>query len=127
MSAISGSIEIEARILELSPDISGVYFLLLAGEVVYIGQSETVVMRVMEHRRRQLKEFDCAAYIEASVSELDAVEGAFIRAFRPKLNRGCPMGTPWFDEEILARYCRTENPRQRRDNPAIGAAVQRRH
>lgn len=61
-----------------------VYFLASDKEVVYVGQAVNLYSRVYEHLRS--KSFDEVFFIEVPQNELDATEGAFIRALNPKLN-----------------------------------------
>lgn len=101
---LAGTQEIEIRDY---PIVSGVYFLMLAGTVVYVGQSRNVHQRIMGHqanykvsRHRANKEpsqfksrrdslayeFDEARYIEVDVGSLDEYEQRAIAAFGPKHN-----------------------------------------
>lgn len=63
---------------------SGVYFLCKETEVVYVGQSIVVAGRVGAHMGD--KDFDWAFCMRVPRSDLDFVEGEFIRALRPKYN-----------------------------------------
>jgi hypothetical protein len=64
--------------------MSGVYFLCLDGDVVYVGQSIAVGVRVGSHAGS--KPCDRIFALPVPPSELDAVEGAFIRILKPRLN-----------------------------------------
>ncbi len=68
--------------------LSGVYFLIAAGEIVYVGQSVNVFARLASHQRG--KDFDRFGYITCDLADLDTVEARFIKAFRPALNRKIP-------------------------------------
>ncbi|MCE5247911.1 hypothetical protein LLG88_13440 [bacterium] len=63
----------------------GVYFLCSGQEVVYVGQSVSVVSRVVTHRAGG-KRFDRAYFIPIPESELDTVEAFFIKHLNPALN-----------------------------------------
>lgn len=63
---------------------SGVYFLCQSDEVVYVGQSVSVANRVVQHIG--LKEYDRAYCLRVPRSDLDFVEGEFIRLLKPKYN-----------------------------------------
>lgn len=68
----------------------GVYFLCDGGEVVYVGQSTSVVNRVVTHAVQGLKVFDknSVLYLPCPAEQLDAVEARFIDLLRPKYNWG---------------------------------------
>lgn len=70
---------------ELSaPRVTGVYFLIADGAVVYVGQSVNLASRV--HSHESTIQFDRVLFLKVPRSELDAVERAFIYALTPKLN-----------------------------------------
>ena len=75
--------EIVAAKMEL-PVKSGVYFLINKGKVVYVGQSGTVMARVVQHMG--LKDFDSFAYIACEANMLDVMESLYIHVLRPPLN-----------------------------------------
>lgn len=91
------------------PRVSAVYFLIRDDEIVYIGQSCDIEARLELHivcrqaRDRYYKDFDRAAWIAVPIGELDAVEGALIRALRPEYNGSAPAYCGR-DNEILARF-----------------------
>lgn len=64
--------------------LSGVYFLFAGGELVYVGQSVNVFVRLAAHMRE--KDFDRWSYVLCGRDELDTLETRFIKAFRPPLN-----------------------------------------
>lgn len=65
---------------------SGVYFLLLNDEIVYIGTSRNVHGRVAEHRANG-RPFDKAFFVEASGDDREMLERALIKAITPSQNR----------------------------------------
>jgi hypothetical protein len=65
---------------------SGVYFLKLRGEIVYVGQSVNMFVRVNSHLG---KEFDEVLFFACEPHEMNRWEGFFIRFLRPRLNGGC--------------------------------------
>lgn len=86
-----------------SPVGAGVYLLLDGSEVIYIGQTLDVVERLARHRRNwRTKNYDAALFISVSESDLDAYEGALIRALRPTHNKKV-RGPDARDAEILQR------------------------
>jgi excisionase family DNA binding protein len=73
----------------MPPQASGIYFLCDGEEVVYVGQSVDVYSRVLQHRRS--KQFDRVFWWPVPASELDKIEGAFIRTLKPRLNGPGPL------------------------------------
>lgn len=65
--------------------LSHIYFLIRDEVVCYVGQSINVHQRIDEHRKR--KKYDRVHIIPCAVGDLDIVEAAFIRKFRPVDNR----------------------------------------
>lgn len=70
------------RLIEV-PEISGIYFLVLGGEVVYVGQSCNVATRILNHKN---KTYDRALVLPCPRSKLNEIEAAFIGFFKPALN-----------------------------------------
>jgi hypothetical protein len=70
------------RLIEV-PEISGIYFLIHEGEVIYVGQSCNVASRMLGHKN---KTFDRAFVLPCAPSNLNETEAAFIGFFKPKLN-----------------------------------------
>lgn len=68
-------------------DLSGVYFLINNGEIVYVGQSMNVHKRISEHARQKEKEFDAFHYVVCDPAMLDELENAYIIALAPRYNR----------------------------------------
>jgi hypothetical protein len=70
---------------------SGVYFLFLAGELVYVGQSWHVLGRLAEHQPGvhgdPLKPWDAVSVQEFAPERLIELETNFIAAFRPRYNK----------------------------------------
>lgn len=79
----------------------GVYFLCLGDEVVYVGQSIRPLARTTQHDD---KTFDRIYLLPVPVSDLNRVEGAFIRVLRPKLNGVGPVITPDLAQEVVASF-----------------------
>jgi hypothetical protein len=61
----------------------GVYFLILDGVVVYVGQSANIYSRICQHTD---KHFDKYAYVPCEVELLDKLESLYIHLLKPKLN-----------------------------------------
>lgn len=86
-----------SRLLDLSDDellaarlpsapLVGIYFLMLAGSVVYIGQSKHILRRVWEHRRKPVVAFDAVAWVPVDQADLGEAERRLIARFRPPGN-----------------------------------------
>lgn len=87
--------------------ICGIYFLMLKGEVVYVGQSVNVYGRIESHlpssRKTPTKQFDGVRVLPCDESMLNELEHRFIAMFRPAQNsvreiaiacRRCQLLTP---------------------------------
>lgn len=76
----------------------GIYFLLHAGEIVYVGQSKNVLGRFNEHIL--IKTFDSYFVLELEDDEdLLAAEMHFIEKFKPKYNKTKPSSFVFFAPE----------------------------
>lgn len=92
---------------------TGIYFMVLHGEVAYIGQSANIPARIGQHiynNRRYLKNgfpehvrpFDRVIWLELPDGELNAYGGALIRHFEPAYNRTAPKDDARDPEILLA-------------------------
>lgn len=98
-----GHISLQA--IETKP---GVYFLIKDEMTVYIGQSQNPSSRVYSHTY----DFDEAIIIHCDPEDLNQLEGALIRRYRPKHNgtvrtkrrRLHAPGNEDLDDEVLAKY-----------------------
>lgn len=63
----------------------GVYFLYKNNQLVYIGQSTDILLRVRNHFKE--KDFDSYSYFECELEKLNEVERFLIEKYTPKLNR----------------------------------------
>lgn len=61
----------------------GVYFLIRASEVVYVGLSKNAVLRVQAHTN---KDFDDVLFLPVKSGSLEDIERKFIELLRPKYN-----------------------------------------
>jgi hypothetical protein len=86
----------------------GIYFLLRAGEIVYVGQSKRIEFRVETHRMEKKKDFDSYAFVECKPEELDQLEQDFIIKCDTEYNAQMPKGnyasTNWIKENLVGRY-----------------------
>lgn len=67
-----------------APHLTGVYFLVQAERVVYIGQSVNILARIAQHRAS--KDFDRFAFVPCEREDLDALESLYIHFIKPPLN-----------------------------------------
>lgn len=83
---------------------SGVYFLCLGAEIVYIGQAKSILFRLSTHKKE--KEFDSVYFIHCHVEQLCPLEKALIHYYQPKLNNSM-IGIDATSEDlaILERFC----------------------
>lgn len=91
----------EIQVNPKRPRRCGIYILCLGDEVVYIGSSRDVEVRVETHSLGSAQvprgKFDRAWWLPIPPKHLDHYEGALIRALRPKFNgrapadRGCDV------------------------------------
>jgi hypothetical protein len=65
---------------------TGIYFLILGDEIVYVGKSSNVGARIAEHSSRG-RDFDRFHVILCLPGEADELERRYIEAIRPKQNR----------------------------------------
>lgn len=63
----------------------GIYFLLRAGEIVYVGKTTDVFLRLSKHRRDG-RVFDAYNFLPCSEDRLDELERLYIEAFLPAGN-----------------------------------------
>lgn len=85
--------------IEIAPVLCGVYVLYDEDEPVYVGQSADIHTRIFSHRQTG-KRFTRVAFLALPASDLNAYEGALIRALRPRLSKSGPRDSSR-DEEIL--------------------------
>ena len=65
---------------------SGIYFLCDGNDVVYVGQSSDVIMRVIAHHREKKKVFDQVFFLPCCVKHLNREEEKYIKLLVPKYN-----------------------------------------
>lgn len=89
LMAINDLCELPKEIIDTPP---GIYFLCLNGIIQYIGQAVHVCSRVSAHLTIREKRFDSIFFIPCPKSELNNLEGALIRKYKPPLNGSAPVG-----------------------------------
>lgn len=82
------AVAIVANAKPLSP-VCGIYFLVLAGEVVYVGQSLDIEDRVREHKTAG-KVFDAYHAVACHPEDMRGLEAAYIATLCPRLNAHKP-------------------------------------
>ena len=70
--------------------VKGVYFLLKGSEIVFVGQSTDVLIRIAQHWAQKEKQFDAYYIVECPVSEFNLVQAYFIYKFKPLHNNSLP-------------------------------------
>lgn len=73
--------------------VSGVYFLLSGGVVVYVGQSRSCHFRIGTHVREGEKQFDAFSIFPLEHDQLDAFELANILHYKPAFNTSLPLNS----------------------------------
>ena len=67
--------------------VTGIYFLIHEGVVVYVGQARNIRSRVGQHLSEGAKEFNSVAYVRCKLSSLDCLERGYIERLLPKYNQ----------------------------------------
>lgn len=78
------------------PELSGIYFLISEGRVMYVGQSTNVINRVSTHAKSRA--FESFAFCPCSPEELDVFESLYIHLLQPPENgrlTGRSAGSPY--------------------------------
>ncbi len=85
--------------------ISGVYFLISGGEIVYVGQSTDVINRVSNHFNHSINDkiFDSYAVVECDPALLNDLEAEYIVRFAPIYNKHLPVNSRWFTPPMLKK------------------------
>jgi hypothetical protein len=100
---------------------SGVYFLLRAGKVVYVGQAKNIPSRIEAHTGNKL--FNSFSFFFCHPSECDFFESFYIYKFAPEYNGGelnskgylvAPMKKSEVQERLLSGDYWREQRRPRR-------------
>lgn len=77
--------------------VSGVYFLIRDGEIVYVGQAIDIASRVYAHSRGLIrKHFDAYYGAPCAPEYRDVIEAAYILKFRPEYNGNGGLMRPSF-------------------------------
>ena len=91
------------RKIEIPPVTLGIYFLFSGDEVVYVGQSQDVMSRIMTHRGNGIIRFDSASAVPTNNSHKNEVEATLIVMMNPKYNKEIPYNRIWVSIEGLKR------------------------
>lgn len=81
-----GLVDILARAHPRDRRVPGIYFLIDGQEIVYVGQSMNLPLRIDQHRRESRKTFDRFTVYPCPEKLLDKLERHYIHVFRPKYN-----------------------------------------
>lgn len=118
-SALDSTGAIAVALLSPLLDMCGIYFLVRAGVVVYVGQSNYTLNRIATHSRDAEKDFDSVWFMQCGQSQLDALERYWIRVLDPELNKQTydyrPPPPPRAGDGSMQRWClcMPSNARQR--------------
>jgi GIY-YIG catalytic domain len=99
-----------------------VYFLVHAGEVVYVGKAINVHARIGTHMRDREKLFERVYVLHCDREELNALERAYIRKFQPRYNSYSAAHCEVDGERVLATRA-AEEPMQSRKNGSSPVAT----
>jgi hypothetical protein len=86
-----------------SANVCGIYFLWLGQEIVYVGQSRAIHLRILQHLEDRTKKFDGLSFIVCHPHALNKRERYFIEALTPRYN-ACRLAArarkekPWMAE-----------------------------
>lgn len=83
------AIQIGSIAVDYKPLLSGIYFLLSDGRVVYVGQAKNIKARIRQHKEDPNKVFDAYAYLSCEEEYLDTLETLYILHLRPTQNKRC--------------------------------------
>lgn len=70
--------------------VCGIYFLLSNDEIVYVGQSQSVLTRIAAHHQAKEKVFNRIFVIECKPVELNHLEALYIDKYKPRHNITIP-------------------------------------
>jgi hypothetical protein len=73
-----------ATALPIEPVRCGIYFLIRDGQIVYVGQSVNVTIRIASHAT--MRRFDSWSWVPCERAGLNAMERAYIDALMPEEN-----------------------------------------
>ena len=86
---------------------TGIYFLLSANRVVYVGKSTCIESRVRSHiASHRNSGFDSWAWIPCPAKDLDRVERTYLNYFLPEMNRDATTLALRFTRERHAKATR---------------------
>ena len=81
--------EVVSSAIMLPVNESGIYFLIIADRVAYVGQSKSLNARITEQCRRGISK---VAWMLLPKEDLDKYESLYIHAFKPAWNGGSKKG-----------------------------------
>lgn len=84
------------------PKVGGIYLLLDGDEVVYVGQSNNIHWRAVQHRHQSSKQFDRYAYIMCAETDVNTIEAYLILHFAPRYNKKLPQNPLWGSLHVVA-------------------------
>jgi len=88
---------------------SGIYFLHLDGEVVYVGKAVHMRRRIGQHLADDAKVFDAVSFVRCEVEQLDTMERRYIRHLLPRYNQ-CALAKGQKDALAFRGISRSQPP-----------------
>ena len=86
--------------LRMLKGVEGVYFLILNGLICYVGKSNNIANRLLDHKRKG-REFEMVGYVCDESNPLTLLEHQYIRRFMPAWNKS---GKTNAERGITSRY-----------------------
>ena len=96
----------ELQFTDLIPvrKLRGVYLLWKDGEVVYVGQSESIQQRVSTHLADPKKYFNAVSYAVVETGDLNQLEADLIVKYDPYLDHGLPRNTKYVTKNHIKKH-----------------------
>ena len=91
-----------------SDEQCGVYFLLLEGEIVYVGQSVRPQKRIQVHIEEGKKQFDSYSVLPTVDYELNELEAFYILTLLPRYNQVVPVNERYLSTRQLMKEAGAE-------------------
>ena len=98
-------IDLKSRIQSLEDGITGIYYLMDDGVVIYVGQSTNIRSRLSIHFNNRI--FDDFVSIPCAALDLPSMEAMHIILHKPKLNRELPITGSYITKRNALSHIRT--------------------
>ncbi len=101
----------DAKRIKAPQRLCGIYFLLRGLEVIYVGQTVNLMVRLATHIVKGIKDFDGYAFLPFPQEDLSVHEARFIRKYDPIYNKCLPFGCGFFTLDFFKRKNKHLNKR----------------